>query len=63
MKQSICLGFVEISAYTKNGIRTHDVFRFSDGLTRINKYIHGEKMSHHVKTFEYIDGKKIDILK
>lgn len=58
MKQSIFLGFVEISIYTKNGIRTHDVFKFSDGLTRINKYLYSDCPS--VNIFEFKDGKKLD---
>lgn len=63
----VSLGFAEITTYEKNGIRTHDVFRFADGMIRINQYRYlddkarqtGEPAHAHISITEYKNGRKI----
>ena len=63
----VSLGFAEITTYEKNGIRTHDVFRFADGVTRINRYIYLDDKARqtkdpahaHISITEYRNGVKI----
>ena len=63
----VSLGFAEITTYEKDGIRTHDVFRFADGLTRINQYLYlddtarqtKEPAHAHISITEYREGRKI----
>ena len=63
----VSLGFAEITTYEKNGVRTHDVFRFADGLTRINRYMYlddkarqtNEPAHAHISITEYRNGKRV----